>query len=841
MTGRLLKFKIQPKDLISPLIALSYVAISCYLIIFHEYYNGEFNYYFYKSPLEEIFSQKFNDLFAKIWYGNVNKIIFPISFWLFTGFIFLAHHLVNKSSITLEKVLLTFRYTLIFHFYILLATYVTEITPGFIIMPGTVPPIDIIAWYRTFFVEFVLTGYYLFWLFEIDNLINKLGEWYRFSIVFSPIILFFLPFDTSHLYSFVIACIFAGGLALNRKRVKFHWPFKISLSTIAIIIISALGVFFRLKYAQFFTATGDQLLIFNADGEAYYTSAKKFFVGNIADINFVQTPYYSFYLYFFFEILGPKLSSLFYGQALVGATVPLIIYSILARFKYPFAGLIAAIFIATDPLCIHYSVSVNRSSPQLVTLPLIILLCIHLEKKISAAKVLFFGSCVAATFYMGPETLPILLGIGGYVMYLFFKQHLSLIEKWKTIAFFLIGISIISIPINAIYYKSFGKWILLGRDSQASHASTFVYKNNETTKKFVELGFNPIEDPQNSLKIFLQQPITIFNLIVEKLFTEIPGFLFDPEAVYLAPIHLSMESFYGAHVQFYIYFFLLIGGIYFISNPQIAFRYKALILGPIICQAIMTSIVIFGTNRFRAPITPLNFILVGFGIWAVLFFKFQLSDSKKNLKPLNAQNIFSFDNLNKFKYLFTFIFFVLIGLISPSFKTNKIIPYGNYQISNWMRDKGEKLPMGETYNLKLNSGVVAFVENKENENKQKFKVSFPVCNYLIPNQRNFVVFATSEKIIGKPRIVTRGCSIIETEVYFYNKIEAFYFYFYASKDGFLELENPKTVTAFFKGNEIQTPFYQKFKIKKPKKFSKTDFYYQNYSNGGLIIGRPEIE
>jgi hypothetical protein len=841
MAGFAYQIKLGLKKYETVLLALLYVFISGYLVIHSEYINGEFYYYFFKSTLLEAFSQYFDISFSKNFYGSVNKIIFPLNFWFITVSAFLINSKIKKTSFNFLSVWKFFRYTIVFHFYILLSTYATEIVPGFSIMPGDFPLGDLIGGYRTFFLGTLFTLYYLFYFKLANDLIDKRLEWYQWSIIFSPIIHVYLTPNLIHLYGFCIAIIVAT-ILIGREGsiIKGRWRNILVDPKTGIFFISLLSLFFRYKYASFFTSTGESLLIFNADGETYYNTAKSFFEGHIEGNEFRQAPLYSLYLSVFFHLFGLEPSSIFYSQALLGSVVPFIVYKILSNLKYANAGLIAAFLVATDPLCIHYSIAVTRSSPLLITLPLIILFCVNLDKSFSSIKLLILGSLMAATFYMGPETLPALFGVGIYIGYLLIKKLSNYKERTSVFASFLIGVVILCAPLNLIYFNYHGELILLGRNSQADHSSTFFYKKSPPINKMIEMGFNPIDDPQNSLDLFFQKPLTVFKLVFEKLVIELPGFLLDPENVYLAPIHLSMESFYGAHVQFYIYFFFILGAVYFLRDPKISFSFKAIVFGSILWQAIGTSIIIFGTNRFRAPIVPLNLVLVGYGIWKAIFFQFhsKFIDDKANIFPLFSKVVLGIKNNNK--YVFCISFLILIGMTSSSLFFYKDVAPTNYKISNWVTTKGVN-SIGNTLVLNINSGNAALIFNEKIEDRKKLNVSIPVCNFLIPEKSPFFIFGSSDDFLVKPRRSPRGCFEVNTEIPLAKSFGTFYIYFYSSENGILDLMDEKKYLMKFYGEFVPVRFFQKINFKNRLKFSDLNTNYQNYSKGGLAIGIPKIE
>lgn len=833
-------FKVELKQIVSVAMALIYIFASGYFVIQQEYINGEFHYYFFRSVLFEVFSDYFDVAFVNTWYASANKIIFPLSFWFITSSFFLLNSVVKKFSFNYLNALHTFRFTLIFHFYVLFSTYATEIVPGYSIMPGNLPAGDLIDWYRSFFVGTAFTFYYLF-LFKIaKDLLYGEFEWFKWVIVLSPLVHVYLFPHVLHLYGFGIALII-GSILISRHKsfTQNKWIKALTTPKYGVIFISILSLFFRYKYAAFFTSTGESLLIYNADGETYYNAAKRFYEGNIEGYGFLQTPFYPLILSVFFHLFGMEPSSIFYGQALFGSFVPLIIYKVLSELKYSKAGLIAAFLVATDPLCIHYSICVSRSTPLLVSLPIIILFCVNLERNLTSLKLLLFGSLMVATFYIGPETLPILLGIGSYAVCRFIKRSTNYRERILGFASFLIGVVIMSTPLNMIYYDTHGELILLGRDSKGNHSSTFFYKKSPPLNKMIELGFNPIDEPQKSLDLFFKKPFTIIGLIFGKLIIELPGFLLDPENVYFAPIHLAMESFYGSHIQFYIYFFFVIGFIWFLRDSQIPFYFKIIVLGSILCQAIGTSIIIFGTNRFRAPIVPLNLIFAGYGIWVAVFHQFQLNFNKeiKNCSPLFF--VKGSVVINK-KFLLVINFILLVGLFSLSLKLKKEIPKSTYEISYWLTNKGFKR-IGISSVLELNSEYVSLILNDKADYKNKINIYIPICNFLIPGKRPFLILRNSNDFLIQPIRVPRGCFEVKTEVSLKNNPEKIYIYFYSSDRGNIDLLGRKEYMIKLYDQNVSVWFFQKINLKYRFNNQELSRNYQNYSKGGLLIGKPRIE
>jgi hypothetical protein len=88
--------------------------------------------------------------------------------------------------------------------------------------------------------------------------------------------------------------------------------------------------------------------------------------------------------------------------------------------------------------------------------------------------------------------------------------------------------------------------------------------------------------------MFFLNSLIIVQLMLGKLFSEIPDFVFDPGGIGFMSPHLVFESFYSANVQFYIYMFIAFGSFIFFANKLVEGRDKNLILG-----TIMTHIIFF--------------------------------------------------------------------------------------------------------------------------------------------------------------------------------------------------------------------------------------------------------
>ncbi len=830
-------FKVPKNKIISLFLTIFYVFISGYLVIFREYLEGDFFFKFFPSSLIDAFSTHFGQAFIKQWYANINKIIFPVYFWATTiGFAIVQNAFV-KTSFNFHKAKLVFKYAFIFHLYLLLSTYVTEIVPDFAIMSGGLPPGELIPWYRQFFVGIFFSAYYFFWLQSFHKFEIKKNRWFQLVIIFSPLTLVFSPLDVTHFYCFVLALVVWTGFRLA-LRPSYSLSRSPLILNYAIYIVLVLGLFFRIKYATLFALSGESLIIFNADGEVYLNSAKSFFNESFEKVSYYQAPLYSYYLSWFLRWFGSEPSSIFYSQAVVGSALPWVTYKIAKELHYSRAAIIVAILTATDPLCIHYSVAINRSAALILTLTLLILLNVLIYKNSSSIKFFILGILMAATFYFGQETLPILLGMGAYSIYFIVRKKLKVKFYLKTFLSFALGFLFICMPINQIFHSVNGKWIWMGRYAQEGHSPSFFYKKSPPVETMESIGFNPIDRPGKSLVVWFENPLIVTQSILEKLWLELPGFLFDPDAVYFAPLHLNMESFYGAQIQFYIYFFLAIGAFYVLANARLPGYPKSLILGTILCQAIMTSIFIFGTNRFRAPVVPLNLILSGIGVWKILFERRYLVFLKANLiNPTGKKEFISEINSKRLAWKIG-ISIILIGFsIIFFFKEPPLLPF-KHTVSPWIFLSGDSIQMGSK--IDINSHAISIVNTEDDPAGHNLEIIIPMCNYLIPGERPFYMLSIDGAPLGNPMRVPRGCTVLRSNLPLKKKRELLNFYFYYSSDPNLRLNNPKNLLMDNRGQKFPMTFFQSFTANLPEPLKQNARYYQEYAKGGMVLGKIRI-
>jgi hypothetical protein len=829
-------FKFHPKKITSILLTGIYVLISGYVVISHEYLGGNFFFKFFPSSLLDVYPQYFDKKFVETWYGNINKIVFPVCFFAVTIGFAIAQNIINKSHFSYYNARQIFRFAFIFHFYLLLSTYTTEIVPGFSIMPGEIPSGELLDYYRQVFVGIFFVAYYVFWIQSVKSFrINK-NRWIQSIITFSPLALTFSPIYSVHLYCFLAALLAWPILSSSNVRLLLS-PKSNLISNYLIYFVLALGLFFRIKYATFFSLNGEGLVLLNADGGTYLGSAKGFQIGDLKNVSFYQAPLYSYYLSWFLGWFGSEVSSIFYSQAVVGSALPWAVYKIVRTLDYPRASLIAAILTATDPLCIHYSIAINRSALLILALTLLVLFNLLIYKKPSSLRFFLLGALVAATFYLGQETLPILLGMGGGMFYISIKKKPGIVSSLKSFLTLALGFLFICVPINRLFYNLTGKWILVGRNASERHSPSFFYKSSPPVEKMIELGFNPIDHPLKSLVVWIENPVIVTFSIIEKLWLELPGFLFDPEAVYFAPLHLSMESFYGANIQFYIYFFLIAGIFYLLTDRKLMGRSKGLILGTILCQAIMTSIFIFGASRFRAPVVPLNLILSSIGMWKILF--------ERKLPILSKIN--SVDRVGEEKSIFSkkikklvwtaSLTCLLITLPIIFFSQNSSLVSFTHSSSPWMFVNKDSR---HARHMDINTHAISIIDSFEDPNNYNLEISIPACNFLIPGERPFYMLSIDGIFIGEPKRVPRGCGILRSKLPLTTKRGILSIYFYFSEDNNLILNQPIEVLINYKKQKLPLVFFQSFTHNLTKLMRQNTLFYQKHSKRGLVLGQIRI-
>jgi hypothetical protein len=567
---------------------------SAFLVLHVEYNEGQFVHYFFK---------------AKIYYSQYNKIILPVSFWVCFSLFYVICVLPNKIKKGHGNLLIhSLRYPLFYHLYLLILSHSNEI-PGF-------PSLDLSysARYEKIFSATTFVCYYFAGVHIVRRaMISGCRLWELIIPVSAIIPYLYLPSPLIHVFYLIASLgLYGGWQFFNSGKWKIFLKDVAVSDYYKIGFIFFLGLFFRLWYANEY-ATLD-LVGYSADGPVYFNSALAFSRGSWGDVNFWHSPYYSLYISAFLILFGETSASIFYSQAFFGAFTPVLIYLISRKLQLKHAPFIAGLLVATSHLCIHYSVVINRAAPLTVIIPLTVYSILHLDEKSGLKTYLLLGFLFGSTFYLGQETLPILA-----LFLIYLARHL-----WKTSLHFkqvilhsssaALGLFIVFISLNGVYNSHTNQWILLGRSSDSSMASSlWNYNNNTYAKKMVASGFDPLKSPVKSFDVFQESPLLITQLLLGKVLSEIPDFLLDPGGIYFMPLHLAFESFYSANLQFYIYLFVTLGFAIFITNKKMGSQDKNLIIGPVLTQIIFCSFLL-GTFQFRVPITPLNMILMALAL-----------------------------------------------------------------------------------------------------------------------------------------------------------------------------------------------------------------------------------
>ncbi len=528
---------------------------AAFVVMHVEFADGNFTYYFFK---------------AKVYYSIFNKIIFPVGFWGCFALFHFFYSLLSKRNESHRETLLhsSLRYALFYHLYLLLLTHSSEIVSGLSYS------LLVYAAYEKIFISAIFVCYYLLGISVIHRAMASGCRLYELVIPVSAIIPYlYLPSPLIHIsYLITSLGLFVGWQCIAKKGWRILLKNFISNDYFKIGIIFVLSLGFRLWYAYPY-ATFD-LVGYSADGPVYFKSALAFSQGNWGDVNFWHAPFYSLYLSVFLILFGETSAVLFYSQAVLGSLTPVIIFLICRKLNLKQAALIAGLLVATSHLCIHYSVVINRATPLSIAVPLLVysLLCLG---KTGSLKYLPMGFLFGATFYLGQETLPVLALFAVYLARHLWKSGLS--YKKSLFHSSLIGVGVVAVffSLNGIYHSHTDEWLPLGRASDPTHASSLWNNNNNSfAKEMIDMGFDPLSYPAKSSEVFLEKPLQITKLLLGKLFLEIPDFLLDPGGTYFVPLHLAFESFYSAHLQFYIYLFIFLGWLFSLSINQLPEKIK---------------------------------------------------------------------------------------------------------------------------------------------------------------------------------------------------------------------------------------------------------------------------
>ena len=747
-----------------------FVFAAAFVVLHVEFDDGNFLYYFFK---------------AKVYYAIFNKIIFPVGFWGCFALFYAIYYLSSKRDESHREPLLhSLRYALFYHLYLLLLTHSNEVVSGFY----DSPPLFIL--YEKLFIPVAFVGYYLAGINVIHKVIKSGCRLWQLILPVSAIIPYlYLPSPFIHIFYLTISLgLYGTWQFLNREKWGILLGNLISNDRFKIGIIGFVSLAFRLWYAYPY-ATLD-LVGYSADGPVYFESALAFSKGNWGDVNYWHAPFYSLYLSLFLILFGESSAVVFYSQALIGSFTPILIFLIARKLRLQHTSFIAGLLVAVSHLCIHYSVVINRAAPLSIAIPLLVYSLLCLGKTFGPTKLLLLGILFGATFYLGQETLPVLALFAIYMVRHLWKAGLP--YKKSIYNSSLLGLGAISVffSLNGIYHSHTDKWLPLGRASDPTQTSSpWNYNNNPYANEMADMGFNPIKSLGKSSEVFLDSPIKITRLLFEKLFSEIPDFLFDPGGTQLMPLHLAFETFYSANLQFYIYFFILVGFGVFVSNKSVEKKNKLLILGPILAQIIFFSF-LWGTFRFRVPITPFNMILMASAVACFLFRGKILKDGPwhfvklKIPLPLKSAGQLRSNYLALCGTIVFLSFWVIYGKLFSSFPKT----HPQYELTPWTTIKSNELFY--TTVLGLNRTVFSYYNKVQSKNNnQDMEIRFKMCRALMPGIKPYYQLAVDGSLIGEPKKMFSGCIGVEERLRLHYDTGMISLFVFVSRDGTIgELE-----------------------------------------------------
>ncbi len=787
---------------------ISFILVSAFVVLHFEYKSGNFLFKFFKS---------------KVYYANFNKIIFPIYFWLLAFAFILFKRVLDNNFLSPKKIIQFFSWAFLYHLFLIVLTHSTELTPGFPLKPIHLPALPYSVFYAKGFVHAFFFGYYLYAIYIIKNKTFSY-EWLIPLTILIPFLFGYSPW--LHLTYAGIASVF---LFISNK-LKFITSPNKNYTFHVLIGLFLLSLGFRLWYASYLSSIDGVGL--SADGPSYYQSAKKFAAGEFSKVDYLHAPFYSLYLSVFVKIFGNAASSIFFPQAVIGAFLPILVVRIVKKLGDENAAIIAGILVSVFPLCIHFSVVINRASLQIIILALLVNFCLFLKDKNEAKWCFVFGSLLGAEFYLAQETLPILIFLFFYGFWKISNQNKLFIELDKKIVWGTLGIITIWTPLNGIFYSHSQRLMLLGRDASLSKPhevlyNSWIFGRSEYSMELNQMGFNPLQFPISSLQQLISDPLKIIPLYWGRILDELSSFLFAPGSIHIAPLNLEYDSFYGANLQFYLYFFIIIGLIQLIRTHEIGLQKKSLIIIPIFLQMLVVSSFLFGAFRYRAPFAPFYLIIASFGIrWVI----------DKNLTEFKTgKTFFNSSKLSVILGIYALGVFTLF-LGSINFERNETkITKSQYKLGPWVNLIDNRLQA--VHFATLNGTVFSFYDKNSNVESPNRELSFKICRFLMTGEKPYYLLLLDGEILGKPKKVSHGCSEIKETFNPRYDGGMLSLFVYFSPDG--KILSLKDAQIFFKDkNKVvnvplieipQSPITDRYKME-----------FNNFSLGYVKISRPIV-
>jgi len=799
------------KNYLEIIILLSFVLVSAFVVLSFEYENGSFLFSFFKS---------------KVYYANFDKIIFPVYFWLSAICFLVFSSILNKSPFTKKRVLHFLSRAFFFHLYLILLTHSVELTPGFSLIPAHFATLPYSVFYAKTFIYAYFCGYY-FYSIHIIKQRDFSYEWFIPMSFIVPIL-----FEYSPITHLICASIAFAIFILEKKFKASTFPksdFKIdSFHILCGLFFLALG--FRLWYASYLTWIDG--VGFSADGPYYFQAAKEIVDGNFSKVDYWHAPIYSLYLSFFLNLFGSSAGSIFYSQAVIGAFLPILIVKIVNKLSDSKTANIVGLLIAVFPLCIHYSVVLNRASLQILIFSVLIYFCLTLKEYNRPVTCFTFGALLGTGFYLGQETLPVLmfLAIYGFLTVLN-KKKLGL-EFSKSLGWAILGTIISFAPLNGIFYSYSDKLLPLGRDpsyiqSHGELTDSWIYGGSQYSSQLDKMGFNPLSSPISSLEQLVADPLKIIPLYWGRFLDELSGFIFDPGSIFIAPINLEIDSFYGANVQFYFYLLICVGLFRFLTSTTITSIQKSLIILPIILQAVVISSFLFGTLRYRAPIAPLYLIFAGLGIRSFICNDLIKSDLKNRVSNSIRLSLF----FGAYTFGIFSLFFATLNFEKDKAKTLE----SHYKLDPWINLVDNRLKAVNF--VTLNETVLSFYKKTSDAESVANQVSFNICRFLIGGKQPYYLLLLDGEIQGAPKKIPNGCSQVIEPFNPSYEIGIMSLFVYYSPNGETPLPQNVRVNLIDTNKPLIIPI---IKLPQNSENEKYKALFDNYSWGFVKISKPII-
>ena len=429
----------------------------------------------------------------------------------------------------------------------------------------------------------------------------------HYFILFVMFALFFLAFSSRKRVAFY-------------ARVKKKFIFFLNLifnEKVFLLLIFIVSLFFRIAFLK--SAMGNPNYIYTAsDGKWMHLHALDFLAGKPTPSP--QSKAYWIFLAGIYYFFGAGYFSAGVIQSLYGALAVLMAYIIAKKTFGIITARATAIIAALDYSLIFSAGGLGHQAMDIFYGVLIVYLLVKFKEigfNFKGIALLGFTGFMCGLAMANREVnvlMPIVASV--WVIYLLRKSVHNKFKIAAVILFFLIFSLIGVTPFLHLNYLQSG--------SLYSQSSTYGVKHilGDYNPDLRKIGFNPIADFNNSLKIIYQQPLIFLKAFWLNYYHKFMRLYFDQDYGGFDPIFLvrSPNTNYYLSMWFYAYLVTLVGSVFgFLKmkkNDKVIFY---LIVAVIVYKTAFHLITI-GIYRYRAAIEPFLIMLAAYGIYIVIKF-----------------------------------------------------------------------------------------------------------------------------------------------------------------------------------------------------------------------------